>query len=96
MMFSLVCGFVTQANLRFSSFPRTLGRSRAFTQFVSASSSDPSATTFNPSYSLYLSIPTSEDMEEVGALISVMSNPPDILFLDGGKGEAYEAFPVLE
>jgi hypothetical protein len=73
-----------------------VGRSRAFKQFVSASSSDPSATTFNPSYSLCLSIPSSEDMEEVGALISVMSNPPDVLFLDGGKGEAYEAFPVLE
>jgi hypothetical protein len=26
-----------------------------------------------------------EEMEEVGALLSVISNPPDVLFLDGGK-----------
>lgn len=31
-----------------------------------------------------LSIPTADDLEDVGALLAVISHPPDALFLDGG------------
>jgi hypothetical protein len=37
-------------------------------------------------YTLKLSIPTSEDMEEMGALLSVLASPPDAIFLDGDLG----------
>ena len=33
---------------------------------------------------LKLSIPTAEDLEEVGALLAALSNPPDTILLDGG------------
>ena len=33
---------------------------------------------------LKLSIPTAEDLEEVGAVLAALSNPPDTIFLDGG------------
>ena len=33
---------------------------------------------------LKLSLPTAEDLEEVGALLAAVSNPPDTFFLDGG------------
>jgi hypothetical protein len=33
---------------------------------------------------LRLSVPTPEEVEEVGALLAVLSSPPDVLFLDGG------------
>ena len=35
-------------------------------------------------FQLNLSIPTVEDMEEVGALLSHLAHPPDCLMLDGG------------
>jgi hypothetical protein len=37
-------------------------------------------------YTLKLRIPTSEDMEEMGALLSVLASPPDAIFLDGDLG----------
>jgi len=43
-------------------------------------------TVSNKLFSLSLSIPTTETMEEVGALISVMSQPTDVIFLDGDLG----------
>jgi hypothetical protein len=33
---------------------------------------------------LNLSISTAEELEEVGAMLAVMSHTPDTLFLDGG------------
>ena len=45
---------------------------------MSSRSPDPSAVM------LQLSIPTADELEEVGALLAVLSSPPDVLFLDGG------------
>jgi hypothetical protein len=40
-----------------------------------------------PSFqTLKLQIPTMEDMEEIGALLSVLASPPDVIFLDGDLG----------
>lgn len=85
-MISIVYGFGTLTNLQFSRLPiRVLRRAWSVKQLSSASSSESSGAVLDRSYSLCLSIPTSEDMEDVGALLSVLSNPPDVLFLDGGK-----------
>eukprot|EP00532_Pseudo-nitzschia_australis_P019042 CAMPEP_0168287440 /NCGR_PEP_ID=MMETSP0142_2-20121227/2263_1 /TAXON_ID=44445 /ORGANISM="Pseudo-nitzschia australis, Strain 10249 10 AB" /LENGTH=255 /DNA_ID=CAMNT_0008232825 /DNA_START=719 /DNA_END=1486 /DNA_ORIENTATION=+ len=43
-------------------------------------------------YSMSLSIPTMEMMEEVGALIAVLSQPTDVLFLDGDLGAGKTTF----
>jgi len=43
-------------------------------------------------YSISLSIPTMEIMEEVGALIAVLSQPSDVLFLDGDLGAGKTTF----
>jgi hypothetical protein len=37
-------------------------------------------------HTLKLQIPTMEDMEEIGALLSVLASPPDVIFLDGDLG----------
>jgi hypothetical protein len=84
-MFSLIRGFSLQAPLRYPNKQGILARSSAFRHILSASPSDPSPKADDQSYSLCLSIPTLEEMEEVGALMSVMSNTPDVLFLDGGQ-----------
>jgi Threonylcarbamoyl adenosine biosynthesis protein TsaE len=46
----------------------------------------------NGIYTLKLSIPTSDVMEEVGALIAVLSRPMDCLFLDGDLGSGKTTF----
>lgn len=43
-------------------------------------------------YSMSLSIPTMEVMEEVGALIAIISQPTDVLFLDGDLGAGKTTF----
>lgn len=43
-------------------------------------------------YSISLSIPTMETMEEVGALIAIISQPTDVLFLDGDLGAGKTTF----
>lgn len=48
---------------------------------VALSSKLPDPSTFT----LQLSVPTPEDLEEVGALLAALATPPDVLFLDGGK-----------
>lgn len=53
-----------------------------------ASRSSESAT----DYTLRLLIPTSDDMEEIGALLSVFSSPPDVLLLDGDLGAGKTTF----
>jgi hypothetical protein len=45
---------------------------------LSSKPPDPSLVT------LQLALPTPEELEEVGALLAVLSTPPDVLFLDGG------------
>ncbi len=63
----------------FSSFPCSSQSSYLTTSMKSMSSSiDPSQ------FKLQLSIPTVEDLVEVGALLATLSKPPDVLFLDGG------------
>ena len=59
-----------------------------FQQSQSFSDVSDGTTTNLPSsfYTLKLSIPTSEDMEEMGALLSVLASPPDAIFLDGDLG----------
>ena len=42
--------------------------------------------------SMSLSIPTMETMEEVGALIAILSQPTDVLFLDGDLGAGKTTF----
>ena len=43
-------------------------------------------------YSISLSIPTMEMMEEVGALIAILSQPSDVMFLDGDLGAGKTTF----
>ena len=60
-------------------------QSQSFSDIIS----DDGTTTNAPSssfYTLKLSVPTSEDMEEMGALLSVLASPPDAIFLDGDLG----------
>lgn len=49
---------------------------------VALSSKLPDPSTFT----LQLSVPTPEDLEEVGALLAALATPPDVLFLDGDLG----------
>lgn len=46
----------------------------------------------NHHFSLRLTIETAEDMEEIGAMLSVLARPPDVLFLDGGMFAAVKNF----
>jgi hypothetical protein len=43
-------------------------------------------------FTLSLSVPTMETMEEVGALLAVIANPPDVIFLDGDLGAGKTTF----
>ena len=43
-------------------------------------------------FTMSLLIPTMETMEEVGALISIVSQPPDVIFLDGDLGAGKTCF----
>jgi len=88
-MFSLAFSYTTRVSLRANNASKILRHSKSLARFVAASNSDSSSNRPNLSYSysLCLQIPTIEEMEEVGALLSVLSNPPDTIFLDGGKFE---------
>ena len=44
------------------------------------------------SHSVFLSIPTMEVMEEVGALLAILSQQTDVLFLDGDLGAGKTTF----
>ncbi len=44
------------------------------------------------SHSIFLSVPTMEVMEEVGALLAVLSQQTDVLFLDGDLGAGKTTF----
>jgi hypothetical protein len=46
----------------------------------------------NASYSFSLSVPTMQTMEEIGALISVVSKPADVILLDGDLGAGKTTF----
>lgn len=89
IMFSLAFSYTTRVSLRANNASKILRHSKSLARFVAASNSDSSSNRPNLSYSysLCLQIPTIEEMEEVGALLSVLSNPPDAIFLDGGKFE---------
>ena len=52
----------------------------------STSSSSTTKMADNNSHCISLSIPTMEDMEEVGALIAIISHETDVLLLDGDLG----------
>jgi hypothetical protein len=63
------------------------------TQDMSSSSSTTSnSCDSSSSFLVRLSIPTSDEMEEVGALLACISQPPDCLLLDGDLGAGKTSF----
>lgn len=68
--------------------------SRQLTSIASAMSSDDTYTGTNDKqrYSLKLRIPTAEDMEDIGGLLSVGSKKGDIILLDGDLGAGKTCF----
>lgn len=65
---------------------------RGLRLFSSTSPSGLSSERIGEPYSLCLSIPEPEICEDIGALISAFSEPPDVLFLDGDLGAGKTTF----
>lgn len=77
------------ANGVFQTLPSTLKRRSSSSSSVLSSVRNIFNNRFN---SISLSIPTMEIMEEVGALVSILSEPSDVLFLDGDLGSGKTTF----
>lgn len=71
-------------------FPFQTSRTLAMSRSTSSSSTE--SDTEEKAHRLSLSIPTMEVMEEVGALIAILSHETDVLFLDGDLGAGKTTF----
>ena len=71
-------------------FPFQTSRPLAMSRSTSSTSIE--SHTDEKSHRLSLSIPTMEVMEEVGALIAILSHETDVLFLDGDLGAGKTTF----
>ena len=80
----------SRGNHRTTECPFQTSRPLAMSRSTSSSSTE--SGTDEKSHQLSLSIPTMEVMEEVGALIAILSHETDVLFLDGDLGAGKTTF----
>eukprot|EP00536_Pseudo-nitzschia_multiseries_P010522 jgi/Psemu1/203500/e_gw1.323.25.1 len=91
--FSSVSSMATNFSLRTTrSMPFLLRPSSSAETFKLKQSFSVETNRCDDIYSVSLSIPTMEMMEEVGALLAVLSQPSDVLFLDGDLGAGKTTF----
>jgi hypothetical protein len=77
-------GFRKPSRLGFYTFP-----SNHPTCLQSATAGDVSSSAPESSeFVVTLSVSSAEDLEEIGALLAILSSPPDVVFLDGGTSPA--------